>query len=380
MTVGTDTSDLALDADTRHRLLRWLMLRLWKWCGRIMLLSYCMWLAALLVMLAAFRWVGEANPLTAFLLFLPQTLWWLPGVLIWPVLLLFRWREALPLGFVGLLVFGMGSGWQFRKSQPMSAAEDRAGKSLVVLTNNRGQNNGQSLRPFKNLVEPDVMLFQESSARAESYLKDPGYAEFRHGMTQGEFTLISRFPITQVESVVYSDAGGEEPYAARFEMDWQGRSVAIYTVHLPSPRETLLSMRGGAFLYGFPVPVDWWRRRREEVGAFWLRHLAIAENLAKRLEAEVLPYWVAGDFNASHLGRIHHLLLQQMGDAHRDAGVGFGFTFPGETRNPLSLGDAWLRLDQVFASRQWRIKACWTESERRSQHRAVAAEGSLELP
>jgi hypothetical protein len=37
-------------------------------------------------------------------------------------------------------------------------------------------------------------------------------------------------------------------------------------------------------------------------------------------------------------------------------------------------------LDQVFASRQWRIKACWTESERRSQHRAVAAEGSLELP
>lgn len=380
MTVDTDTSDLGLDADTRRRLMRWLMHRLWKWCGRIMLLSYCLWLASLCVLLAAFRWVGEANPLTAFLLFLPQTLWWLPGVLIWPVLLLFRWREALPLGFVGLLVFGMGSGWQFRKSQPMSAAEDRAGKSLVILTNNRGQNKGQSLRPFKNLVEPDVMLFQESSASAASYLKDPGYAEFRHGMTQGEFTLISRFPITQVESLVYSDAGGKEPYAARFEMDWQGRSVAIYTVHLPSPRETLLSMRGGAFLYGFPVPFDWWRRRREEVGAFWLRHIAIAENLAKRLEAEVLPYWVAGDFNASHLGRIHHLLLQQLGDAHRDAGVGFGFTFPGETRNPLSFGDAWLRLDQVFASRQWRIKACWTESERRSQHRAVAAEGSLELP
>ena len=380
MSVDTETSDLGLDADTRRRLLRWLMRQLWKWCGRMFLLSYCVWLAALLVMLAAFRWVGEANPLTGFLLFLPQALFWLPGVMIWPLLLLFRWREALLLGFVGLLVFWMGSGWQFRKSQPMTSAKDRAGKSLVILTNNRGQNNGQSLRPFKNQVEPDVMLFQESSASAESYLQDPGYAEFRHGMTQGEFTLISRFPVTKVESLVYSDAVGEEPYAARFEVDWQGRSVAIYTVHLPSPRETLLSMRRGAFLYGLPVPVERWRRRREEVGSFWLRHLAIAENLSKRLEAEALPYWVAGDFNASHLGRIHHLLLQQLGDAHRDAGVGFGFTFPGETRNPLSLGDAWLRLDQVFASKHWQIKACWTESERRSQHRAVAAEGSLELP
>jgi endonuclease/exonuclease/phosphatase family metal-dependent hydrolase len=217
------------------------------------------------------------------------------------------------------------------------------------------------------------MVFQESSANAESYLRDSGYAEFRHGLSQGEFTLISRFPVTDVESLNYRDALGVVPYAARFEMDWQGRAVAIYVVHFPSPRDPLLSMRRGAFLYGLPLPMEWWRQRRQEVSGFWLRQLALAEDLSARLKTEKLPHLVVGDFNAPSLGRVYRLLTSQLEDAHDQGGAGFGFTFPGETRNPLSLGEPWLRIDHVFASSHWKVEACWTESERRSQHRAVAA-------
>lgn len=376
MTDGLENSAPVLDSATRRLVVRWL----WKVCGRMMVGLFAIWLGAVILLLVAFQRVGEANPLTAFLLFLPPAVWWLAGLVMWPVLMIFRWRAGLLLGVAGFLVFALGSGWEWRGIPPVSSptAGQRSAETLVILTNNRGQHGGHSLRPFKNHIQPDVMVFQESSASAESYLRDSGYAEFLHGLTQGEFTLISRFPVTKVEPLVYRDALGEVPYAARFEMDWRGRPVAVYVAHFPSPRDSLLSMRRGAFLYGLPMPMGWWRQRRIEVSGFWQRQLALAEHLVKRLETETLPHVVAGDFNAPHLGRVHRLLASSLKDAHTEAGSGFGFTFPGETRNPLAFGEPWLRIDHVFASSPWQVEACWTEVGRRSQHRAVAAGLRLE--
>lgn len=366
-----DNSAPVLDSTTRRLVMRWL----WRASGRLAVGLFAAWLVAVGLLMAAFQWVGEANPLTAFLLFMPSAVWWLPGLFMWPVLMIFRWRAGLVLGVAGFLVFALGSGWEWRGIPPVSSPStgQRPPETLVILTNNRGQHGGHSLRPFKNHIQPDVMVFQESSASAESYLRDSGYAEFLHGLTQGEFTLISRFPVTRVEPLVYRDALGEVPYAARFEMDWRGRTVAVYVAHFPSPRDTLLSMRRGAFLYGLPMPTERWRQRRIEVSGFWQRQLAMAEHLVARLETETLPHVVAGDFNAPHLGRVHRLLSSSLKDAHAKAGAGFGFTFPGETRNPLAFGEPWIRIDHVFASSDWQVEACWTESGRRSQHRAVAA-------
>jgi vancomycin resistance protein VanJ len=336
---------------------------------------FVLWLAALILLLVCFRWVGEANPFTAFLLFVPTTVWWLPGLLMWPMMMIFRWRPGLGLGIAGFWVVALCLGWEWRRIPPVSSHNPgrRPPEALVILTNNRGQHGGHSLRPFKNHIQPDMMVFQESSADVESYRRDSGYAEFQHGLTQGEFTLISRFPVTQVEPLVFHDTLGVVPYAARFEMDWLGRMVAVYVVHFPSPRDPLLSMRRGSFLYGLPVPMKWWRQRQVGVSGFWRRQVAMAEHLIKHLETETLPHVVAGDFNAPHLGHVHQLLSQSLSDAHDEAGSGFGFTFPGETRNPLTLGEPWLRIDHVFASSHWQFDACWTESGRRSQHRAVAA-------
>jgi vancomycin resistance protein VanJ len=356
---------------------RWIKERVWVWCQRLVLASYLLaWLLPMLLFLL-FRWVGEANPTTAFLLFLPPYLWFLPVALLSPIALLFHWKTPLILSFIATLVLLPLSGW--RAAPPIEPLQpgDRPDAALVVLSNNRGQHGGHSLQPFKNFIAADVLIFQESAGRAARYLNDPDYAEFPYGDSIGEFTLLSRYPVLSTSLVSQPMDHGKKSFAARFELDWKGQRIAIYNVHLPSPREALSAMRRGSFLYGLPLPFERWAARRADVAGFWKRQLAMSTSLLERLTTEKLPFVLAGDFNAPHFGAIHRLLTQQLTDAHAEAGHGLGFTFPGETRNPLALGNPWLRIDYVFAGPGWQVDACWTEPERPSQHRAVAALLSL---
>ena len=84
------------------------------------------------------------------------------------------------------------------------------------------------------------------------------------------------------------------------------------------------------------------------------------------------PVLVAGDFNLPDRGFLYRMFRRNMVDAHKARGRGYGYTFPGDTKNPLTLFRPWLRLDYVFAGFEWKILRCRTEPSRRSQHRAVA--------
>jgi endonuclease/exonuclease/phosphatase (EEP) superfamily protein YafD len=358
--------------ELRQQVFRWL----WRWCGRLAVALMLLWTAAFVLQALSLRWLGEANLCTAFLLFLPPGIWLLPGAMIWLFTLLFRWRAALVLGTVSLLFFALQFGWRIGSEPEPVARDQRSSDTLVILTNNRGQGGGHSLRPFKNHIQPDIMVFQESATPASTYLADPGYGEFIHGETLKDFTLISRFPVRPGRLIQWS--GGRTPvssfiYAARFEVDWNGRLIAVYVVHLRSPREVLLGLRWGGFLHGIPLPFKGWRDRAAQEMVFWQNQMDMAADLERQVSAESLPCIVAGDFNAPHVGAIHRRLTGQLQDAHEVNGHGFGFTFPGETHNPLSLGGPWLRIDQILLSAHWTVEACWTEDLRKSQHRAVAA-------
>lgn len=360
-----------LDPGLRRQVARWL----WRWCGRLAVALLLLWTVAVALLALSFRFLGESNLCTAFLLFLPPAIWLLPGVLIWPVTLLLRWRAALVLGVAALLIVVSQSGWRPGTAPAPVSKDQRATDVLVVLSNNRGQGGGNSLRPFKNHIQPDLMVFQESSARASSYLSDPGYGEFSHGETVGEFTLLSRFPVTPGRLLTWNGgpSTGAFPYAARFEVDWNGRKIAVYVVHLRSPRGVLLALRWGGFLRGIPLPLKSWQERSQQETAFWLDQIAMAEDLEHQVSADPLPCIVAGDFNAPHLGAIYRRLTRHLQDAHVEGGCGLGFTFPGETRNPLAFGGPWLRIDHVLVDSHWTAEFCWTEDARKSQHRAVAA-------
>lgn len=361
-----------LGPELRLQILRWL----WRWCGRLAVALMLIWTTLFGVQALCLHWLGEGNLCTAFMLFLPPGIWLLPGVMIWFFTLLFRWRAALVLGSVAVLIFVLQFGWRPGAEPFPSPREKRSSDTLVILTNNRGQGGGHSLRPFKNYIQPDVMVFQESSTSAATYLKDPGYGEFAYGETLKEFTLISRFPVRPGRLLQWSggrELGSSFTYAARFEVDWNGRPIAVYVVHLRSPREVLLGIRWGGFLRGIPLPFKRWQDRAAQEMIFWQNQMDMAADLERQVSAESLPCVVAGDFNAPHVGAIHRRLISRLQDAHEVAGHGFGFTFPGETHNPLSLGGPWLRIDQILLSSHWTVEACWTEGLRKSQHRAVAA-------
>ena len=107
--------------------------------------------------------------------------------------------------------------------------------------------------------------------------------------------------------------------------------------------------------------------------AFWDEQIAMARDVADKIAKERDPVVVVGDFNTPAFGPIYRIFANQFQDAHLQAGVGTGFTFPGNTHNPLSLFRPWLRLDMIFAPQDWKLWYCET-IETQSQHRPVFAE------
>jgi len=336
------------------------------------------------------RHVGEKNIFFAFCLYLPPALWLLPLFMLTPLcVMVLEWRALLAVvAGVSISVFGFFGFKPSLSAQGISPPEKRSGRSLVVLTNNRGQHDNKSMKPFKNLVLPDVMAFQEAGGVSGRYLADPAYAEFKHGRDYGEFSLVSRYPIMSVEPVMAviqppgkpsagAAAGVEQTMiAARYGIDFEGRGVVLYNVHLPSPRDTLRSYFRGAFLLGLiGIPGTPLGEKRALYQRDWDVRTEMVRQLIARVSQEEDPVILAGDFNMPTFGWNHSLVTTVFQDAHEKGGAGFGFTFPGVTRNPLSLGGPWMRIDYVFAGAEhWEAIASVAELDRASQHRATAAE------
>ncbi len=324
-----------------------------------------------LALLLALRQVGEANHGLALLLFAPPTLWLLPGLLLLPFALIWSWRSLPPLAAAALVILGPFMGWQLDRGAP--AADAYAAPSLTLMTWNRGQHGGQTPLDFKRRQQPDLLVLQEAAQRERAFARSSDYGDYAAYQCAGEHTLLSKFPILESSLL---PAG-----AARFVIDWNGRRIAVYSVHLRTPRDVLLSQWKGGLFYGMlGFPGTPWAERSAQYQVFWDGQLDAAAKILDAVRQDPLPALIAGDFNSPHTGHIRHLFSRDLGDAHAEAGAGFGFTFPGRTRNPFSAGGPWLRIDYIFFSRHWSAMTCTTEAERASQHRAVAARLALTAP
>jgi len=332
--------------------------------GRTCLLIY---LVALILLPLVLKWVGEKNVATALLLYAPPSLWFIPlPFLLWSAFHFGRLWMAGTM-FAGVAASLMLSGWQFHKT---STSE---GAVLRVMTCNRGQQGSQSQQGFKNSTRPDILVLQEAAGRSRGLAKSPENAEFTHSASVGEHTILSRFPVLG-SSILPAGAAPRQARAVRFVVNWFGRKISVYSVHLRTPRDALRAQWPGALVYGvLGLPGTVWGERRKQYQAFWDGQIADAKMILEAAREDPLPVILAGDFNAPHSGHIRHLLARELSDAHEEAGNGCGFTFPGVTRNPLSLGGPWLRIDYIFFNHEWSALQCVTERDRPSQHRAVMA-------
>lgn len=351
--------------------------------GRGRLLLAFAWLAALLLLALVFRSVGEGWPAIAVMLYWPPVVWLLPGP---PLLIvaLFRFDFRMLLTLAAAAVVGLHCLCGYRPPMPPSTKPDGGELVVTLITNNTGERGKVSLRPFKDRLRPDFLLLQDAPSRARRYRAAPGYEEFPHAEDIAEFTLVSKHPIVRKELITRPPTSIPRmmryPLAARFEVEVAGQRIAIYNVHAFSPREhlqpkTMLStLASGAAGW---LPGTYFAERHQLYASFWNAQLAGATHLSARIAADPLPCLVGGDFNAPPLGTIHRELTRHLQDAHLLAGSGCGYSFPGQTGNPLAFFRPWLRLDYIFASHDWRCLASEVEPDSPAQHLAVAATLSL---
>lgn len=325
---------------------------------------------ALLLLCLLLEGVGEQNWVLSILLFVPVQLWLIPSVILLGISLFFRPRLAvLPLVCLLLVLFGyMHFSWHSPRHEVADAA------ALTIVSNNIGQNQHKSIQPFLDRVQPDILLLQAARNRGARYRRR---FPKRQVAVQDEFILISRYPILNSGLVRVPTKSGKtgSVVAAWFDVAFAERTIRIYSVHLPTPRNDLNGVRSPKGL------------ARELLRPF-LRPETVATTgyragLARRVDATkaVLAtvrkapdtVLVAGDFNLPDHGPLYRALARQLQDGFRQGGRGYGFTFPGTSRNPLAFFGPWLRLDYIFSGAAWKLVWFQTEPRRRSQHRAVAA-------
>ncbi|WP_081888130.1 endonuclease/exonuclease/phosphatase family protein [Verrucomicrobium sp. BvORR034] len=333
----------------------------------------------LFVAALAIHWVGQHNPTPAFLLFLPAWLWCAPGLaMLVPALLFDFLRSGAPLLLATLCFLGPVLGYEFSFGSP----SPQGARTLKVMTYNRGQSQGTSLQPFKNQNQPDLLALQDSGGRAQSYLEADGYKEFSHGSSSGEFLLLSKFPILSTQPIVFEHQPNKQgqiqrtELGARFELDWAGTRVAVYNMHFPTHRGMLQSERNGGFLSGvLGIPGTPLAQKRHNREAYWEVTLRQIRQVSDQIGKETIPVILVGDMNNPPFGPFHRTLCEHLVDGHNEAGQGYGYTFPGQTNNPLALFRPWLRIDYALHSKgDWATLRHEAEPSRTSQHRALFAE------
>lgn len=352
------------------------LLAFWEPCWRWVKLAcrLCCWAYSFVGVLGMLFVMHSAERITLLAIanYAPPWLWLIPCAGLIPLALVTRGYAMLPM--VAILLFWWFGfvGWE-----PPGHERDREKKSdsLTLITYNRGQAQGHSLQPFLAATSPDLVALQDARGKPGYYRTHPAYGVYQEVRDEGEFVLLSQHPVitqSRLTAVGFPSADQTDVlYGVRWEIRWNGQSIAFYNIHFPSPRRYLGSTGLGSLL---PEVARWLGGAASDANSYWHWREQMAQELARRLKKERLPWIMAGDLNTPPRGLVYACLAEAGRDLHRECGSGFGFTFPGDTRNPLAGGQPWMRLDYVFAdSKFWQGKWLQPEPGGRSQHRPLAA-------
>ena len=357
-------------------------MRLGAGCHRFAKLSFrtLCWLYLLIagVLIFGTHYSGQGNVMIAALMYAPPLIWLPPGLVLLPPVLFFDWKSGLCLLASIMAFFAWHLDFQARTTTALETM--KAPDTVRVLSWNRGQGKKASLSALKADLHLDLILLQE--AKLSNYLHNPDYAEFQDIQSMNDVVILSRTPILELTPIYRTGSKLAHPdglpWGMRCVVFIAGQRCVIYNLHLPTPRDALESYMRGACLWGVIglVPYEPWQRKRELHESFWKPYLDFSLSLQKQLLAESDPVILAGDFNTPPMGPIHRQLTKGLQDSHIAAGSGFGFTFPGDTHNPLSLFQPWLRLDRIHFSKHWQALHCSTY-DLPAQHLPVIAELQL---
>lgn len=320
--------------------------------------------------LALLHGYGERHWLLAILLYIPSITWILPSLSLLPLCVVFRFRYAVFLTAFFLVHVWLSMGFQWGGQEDGDAA-----KAVTLVSNNVGNNGKTTVDRFAEEHGAGILLFQEAARAAYYRDKYPGWTL----AVKGEFALATRFTVKESDFLA-EPTWGIVPVAARYVIEVEpGVDLVVYNVHLPTRRFIMNGLRGMGLAsavvgrsggYGGQI--------RSQNRDFFEGQIRLTEALIARAQKESLPVIMMGDFNIPARGYLYGLLSDTFQDAFVEAGSGFGYTFPGQTHNPLALFRPWLRIDHAFVGPKIKVIAAEVEADRPSQHRGIAV--SLQLP
>ena len=336
------------------------LLKVVQWIRTLLEISTVLYIAVLIYILVTIEWSAEENVYTAAMLYLPAFGWLWPLAVLAPMSLLFLRFWLLP--FHLLCVAGvLGLFMKYGRHEPLTPK----GPTVTVVSNNIGENHGKSINAFVQKENPDVIALQDAGGRGRQYAQV--YSNY-YVAEVSQFVLISKLPI---RSAAIVPLGGRSDYAdaACFEVVFNGRPLAIYSVHLPTPRRHLEAVKGlGLMAMLFGKAGGHGEIIRADSEKFWADQLKLASALVEHVASDRRQCIIAGDLNAPNHGVVYHLFASKFNDAFQQRGHGYGFSFPGDGRT-----GPWLRLDHVMSSHRLEPIYARTEEGRPSQHRAVVA-------
>lgn len=264
-------------------------------------------------------------------------LYFAPVVLLLPIMIYWRARLVNVL-LLALLVYALilfGRHYLPRQISPVSN-----GTTLSLTTFNMSDRNAQTevVAPWIEQQNSDIILLQETPPP----WTNEGIAELRDlypyqmgyilaNDTNGA-VILSKFPLR---------AASENDSYFRVAAVIGAQPIALYNVSLTTPvkgqsrQPIYLRNRWITSIWDMAWGYDDTLRNQE------------LEALIQKVEAEPLPVIVAGDFNMSDFTPSYDLWASRLNDTFREAGTGFGGTWPVFKRVP---SPGFVRLDYIWHS------------------------------
>ncbi|HBG08078.1 MAG: endonuclease [Geobacteraceae bacterium GWC2_58_44] len=313
-------------------------------------------------------WPGALN------LYLPQIMWALPGLFL--ALFFFkvdRRRIWLPLLCV-LWVLGpiMGFCWSLPAAKPASGS-----LAVRVMTWNIKYGSYRIAPLIEEIArrDPDVVFLQDATGSMKGPLGD--YFKNWQVRSYGQYVIASRFPLSQAEVGELPTSSDKQECFLRCQMRIGTAVVALYNLHLKTPRRSLNAFRTARRQpWYLPEAIDYFNANVR------LRQLQ-AMSMLEFLSEEHGPVIVAGDLNAPDASTVCATLRDAgLHDAFAESGAGYGFTyghFLFKNRLPW-LRASWMRIDHIMVNSWFVARRCWAGSGKASDHRPVIADLVLKYP
>ncbi|MSP14364.1 MAG: hypothetical protein EXR62_15605 [Chloroflexi bacterium] len=207
----------------------------------------------------------------------------------------------------------------------------------------------------------DIVALEELSPPLASSLREQSRILYPYQIIEPEISttaLLSRYPI--LRSAWLKLAGQERP-VIHATIDVNSVEIEVLAIHPPPPG------------------LSWFRSSLLPTGQYNDGESEINE-LIQRLAVLNKPLVVLGDFNLSDQSHAYTQMTKVFKDAFREAGWGFGFTFPNDvtleqTRiGQVSVPGPFVRLDYIFYSADFRAQEAHVTCKSGSDHCYLVAQ------